>query len=148
VIASPDGFADTVFMLGAAFGMSGRTLRGSNGAPDAALSAVDTVPMPIERAITFNVEAAHLSPSDPRLHGHSYLVKVWTDATNPADFHAIQGAVEPIHKTLDHSYLNDSMGGTTMEHMAEWVLNRLPGLPVTRVQVIRPTLGFEVEARP
>lgn len=104
--------------------------------------------MKSERSVSFNVEAAHLSPSDPRLHGHSYIVKVWTDASEAADFHAIQGAVEPIRRTLDHSYLNDSMGGTTMEHMAEWVLKRLPGLPVTRVQVTRPTLGFEVEARP
>jgi len=100
----------------------------------------------IEQAVTFAIEAAHLSEGDARLHGHSYVVEVWTAALR--DFPALEREVQAVRSAVDHTLLNDSIGGTTMEHMAEWLLVRFAFLPATRVVVRRPTLGYVVEARP
>jgi hypothetical protein len=52
-----------------------------------------------------------------------------------------------VRSAVDHTLLNDSIGGTTMEHMAGWLLERFAFLPATKVVVRRPTLGYAVEAR-
>jgi 6-pyruvoyl-tetrahydropterin synthase len=98
----------------------------------------------IEQAVTFSIEAAHLSEGDSRLHGHSYVVEVWTATLR--DFAALEAQVQAVRTAVDHTLLNDSIGGTTMEHMAEWLLTRFAFLPATRVVVRRPTLGYVVEA--
>jgi 6-pyruvoyl-tetrahydropterin synthase len=99
----------------------------------------------IEQAVTFSIEAAHLSEGDARLHGHSYLVEVWTASLR--DFVALESQVQAVRAAVDHTLLNDSIGGTTMEHLADWLLTRFEFLPATRVIIRRPTLGYVVEAR-
>ncbi|HET7883375.1 MAG TPA: 6-carboxytetrahydropterin synthase [Acetobacteraceae bacterium] len=99
----------------------------------------------IEQAVTFAIEAAHRTEGDPRLHGHSYLVEVWT--AHLRDLAVLEAEVQSVRAEVDHSLLNDSIGGTTMEHMAAWLLERFVFLPATRVVVRRPTLGYVVEAR-
>jgi 6-pyruvoyl-tetrahydropterin synthase len=101
-------------------------------------------PVKIEQAVTFNVEAAHLSPGDDRLHGHSYSVEVWT--AHLRDLDALTQEVAAVRALVDHTLLNDSIGGTTMEHLAEWLLDRFAALPASRVVIRRPTLGFVVQA--
>jgi len=100
----------------------------------------------IEQAVTFSIEAAHLTDGDPRLHGHSYVIEVWT--SRPRDFAALEIEVQSVRSAVDHTLLNESIGGTTMEHLAQWLLDRFAFLPATRVVVRRPTLGYLVEARP
>ena len=99
----------------------------------------------IEQAVTFAIEAAHQSAGDTRLHGHSYVVEVWTNDLR--DFPTLEAEVQAIRSTVDHALLNDSIGGTTMEHLASWLLERFAFLPATRIIVRRPTLGYVVEAR-
>ena len=99
----------------------------------------------IEQAVTFAIEAAHRSEGDSRLHGHSYVVEVWT--ADLRDFPSLEAEVQAVRSIVDHSLLNDSIGGTTMEHMAMWLLERFAFLPATRIIVRRPTLGYVVEAR-
>jgi len=103
-------------------------------------------PSVIEQAVTFSIEAAHLTEGDPRLHGHSYVIEVWTSALR--DFAALEAEIQAVRSLVDHTMLNESIGGTTMEHLAEWLLQRFAPLPATRVVVRRPTLGYVVEARP
>lgn len=99
--------------------------------------------MKISQAVTFNLECAHLSPTDSRLHGHSYTVQVWTDQCgNLVD---LDSEVSIIKNQIDHSYLNDSIGGTTMEELGAFILNALAHVFVKKVVVMRPTLGFLVE---
>jgi hypothetical protein len=43
-----------------------------------AIQAHELGPSVIEQAVTFSIEAAHLTEGDPRLHGHSYVIEVWT----------------------------------------------------------------------
>jgi 6-pyruvoyl-tetrahydropterin synthase len=99
----------------------------------------------IEQSVTFSVEAAHRSEGDPRLHGHSYLVEVWTAALR--DFAVLEQQAQAVRSVVDHTLLNDSIDGTTMEHMAEWLLAQFAFLPATKVVVRQPTLGYSVEAR-
>jgi 6-pyruvoyl-tetrahydropterin synthase len=99
----------------------------------------------IEQAVTFSIEAAHLTEGDPRLHGHSYVIEVWTATLR--DFAALTAEVETVRSLVDHTMLNESICGTTMEHLAEWLLQQFAFLPATRVVVRRPTLGYVVEAR-
>lgn len=99
----------------------------------------------------FTFEAAHLLPNVAdghkckRLHGHSYRVRISVDAEVDAtlgwvvDFAEIAEAFEPIHKRLDHYYLNDIEGleNPTSEVLARWIWVRLaPTLPVlSKVEV-------------
>ena len=66
----------------------------------------------IEQAVTFAIEAAHLSEGDARLNGHSYVVEVWTAALR--DFVALEKEVQVVRSAVDHTLLNDSIGGTTI----------------------------------
>jgi hypothetical protein len=55
--------------------------------------------------------------------------------------------VQAVRSAVDHTLLNDSIGGMTMEHMAEWLLAQFAFLPATKLVVRRSTLGYSVEAR-
>lgn len=103
-------------------------------------------PSVIEQAVTFSIEAAHLTDGDARLHGHSYVIEVWTSRLR--DFAALEAEIQAVRSLVDHTMLNESIGGTTMEYLAEWLLQKFAPLPATRVVVRRPTLGYVVEARP
>ncbi len=92
----------------------------------------------------FTFEAAHDLPNTPeghkcrRLHGHSFRVRVSVEGpVDPVtgwvmDFADIKAAFEPVHKRLDHYYLNDIPGleNPTSEVIAEWIWAQLkPTLP-------------------
>ena len=92
----------------------------------------------------FTIEAAHRLPNVPethkcrRLHGHSFRIEVrvrgdvapvtgWVQ-----DFAELADAFEPLHRQLDHNYLNDIPGleNPTSENLAKWIWHRLtPVLP-------------------
>ena len=94
----------------------------------------------------FSFEAAHRLPDVSndhkcaRLHGHSFQVKITVlgevgeNSGWVIDYADIAKAFEPIHKELDHYYLNDIPGleNPTSEHIAVWiwlrVINELPNL--------------------
>lgn len=96
----------------------------------------------IEVAVTTNVECSHRD-TDGRIHGHSYVVEVWTPAG--PDLPALAATLRAIAACVDHSMLEDSIGSPLMEDMALWFLDRVPN--ATKVIVRRPTLGFAAEAR-
>lgn len=96
----------------------------------------------IEVAVTVNLECAHRD-SLGRTHGHSYLVEVWQEAG--ADLIALDTFVRGIAGSVDHSTLEDSVGGPRMEDIAGWFLERVP--TALRVVIRRPTIGFACEAR-
>jgi 6-pyruvoyl-tetrahydropterin synthase len=48
----------------------------------------------IEQAVTFSIEAAHLTEGDPRLHGHSYVIEVWTSTLR--DFAALEAEIQAV----------------------------------------------------
>jgi 6-pyruvoyl-tetrahydropterin synthase len=98
--------------------------------------------MMIEIAVTTNVEAAHRDDFG-RLHGHSYTVEVWVPSG--PDMVALSQFVTGVMSSVDHSLLEESIGGTRMEDIAVWCLAKVP--TATRVVVRRPTLGLSVEAR-
>lgn len=96
-------------------------------------------------------EAAHLLPRAPeghkcrRLHGHSYRVVVTVEGEVDGeagwflDYGEIKKALDPIHRELDHRYLNDIEGleNPTSEILCGWIWKRLkPKLPsLARVAV-------------
>lgn len=97
----------------------------------------------------FRFEAAHTLPRVPeghkcrRMHGHSFKVELALEGpVDPhtgwfIDFGDIHAAWEPLHRVLDHNYLNDIEGleNPTSEVLAAWIWRRLkPTLPsLTRV---------------
>lgn len=102
----------------------------------------------------FTFEAAHRLPFVPeghkcaRLHGHSFRLEVHVEGdVDPAtgwiiDFADIKEAFEPLHKILDHNYLNevDGLENPTSENLAVWIWNRLqPTLPGLSRIVVRET---------
>ena len=102
----------------------------------------------------FGFEAAHLLPNVPdghkcaRLHGHSFRVEVQVtgEIGRPSgwvmDFADLRAAWLPLHKQLDHRYLNDVPGldNPTSEVLAAWIWDRLePGLPGLSGIIVRET---------
>lgn len=93
--------------------------------------------MEIYKDITF--EAAHLLPNVPnnhkcgRLHGHSFRVRITLDGpVNDSigwveDFADVKKAFDPIHKVLDHNYLNEIEGldNPTSENLVKWIWDQL-----------------------
>ena len=87
----------------------------------------------------FSFEAAHRLPNVSndhkcaRLHGHSFQVKITVlgeigeNSGWVIDYDEIKKAFEPIHKELDHYYLNDIPGleNPTSEHIAIWIWDRI-----------------------
>jgi 6-pyruvoyltetrahydropterin/6-carboxytetrahydropterin synthase len=102
----------------------------------------------------FTFEAAHRLPNVPeghkcaRLHGHSFHVEVHVSGPIGAetgwvmDFADLKTAFAPLHRVLDHNYLNDIPGleNPTSEHIARWIWERLePTLPNLAQIVVRET---------
>ena len=102
----------------------------------------------------FTFEAAHRLPNVPeghkcaRLHGHSFHVEIHVSGPIGADtgwvmdFADLKTAFAPLHRVLDHNYLNDIPGleNPTSEHIARWIWERLePALPNLAQIVVRET---------
>ena len=102
----------------------------------------------------FTFEAAHRLPHVPeghkcaRLHGHSFRVTVYVTGPVGAetgwvqDFDDLKQAFKPLHRILDHNYLNEIPGleNPTSEAIARWIWQRLkPGLPGLSKVVVRET---------
>ena len=102
----------------------------------------------------FTFEAAHRLPNVPeghkcaRLHGHSFHVEIHVSGPIGADtgwvmdFADLKTAFAPLHRVLDHNYLNDIPGleNPTSEHIAHWIWDRLqPALPNLSQIVVRET---------
>jgi 6-pyruvoyltetrahydropterin/6-carboxytetrahydropterin synthase len=98
----------------------------------------------VELSKTFTFEAAHRLPNVPadhkcrRLHGHSFKIEIVVRGpVDPEtgwlmDFAQIREAFEPVHRRLDHYYLNEIEGleNPTSENLARWIWERLaPNLP-------------------
>jgi 6-pyruvoyltetrahydropterin/6-carboxytetrahydropterin synthase len=88
---------------------------------------------------SFWLEAAHRLPHVPeghkcsRLHGHSFKVTLYVGGPlDPTlgwvvDFADIDRAFEPLHKLLDHRYLNEVPGleNPTSELLARFIFERV-----------------------
>ena len=102
----------------------------------------------------FTFEAAHRLPNAPeghkcaRLHGHSFRCEV--HVRGPVDEHAgwiidfadLKAAFDPLHRVLDHHYLNeiDGLENPTSEVLARWIWERLTGsLPGLSAVLVRET---------
>lgn len=96
----------------------------------------------IEVAVTANIECAHTDDIG-RVHGHSYVLEIWFPAG--PDLVALNALVRDVATTVDHTMLEDSIGGARMEDVARWFLTKVP--TASRVIVRRPTLGFAAEIR-
>ena len=87
----------------------------------------------MELIVNHSFEAAHRLPKHPgkcqRVHGHSYRVRVVvkglvdSDSGMIIDFHEVKEVIDQ----LDHQYLNDFIKNPTAEHIALWLLGRIPG---------------------
>lgn len=110
--------------------------------------------MPTTLSKTFRFEAAHRLPHVPeghkcgRLHGHSYQIDVIvTGDVDPytgmvVDFAQITDAWTPIHKRLDHYFLNEIEGleNPTSEILAAWIYKKMkPGLPCLSAVYVHET---------
>lgn len=102
----------------------------------------------------FTFEAAHRLPHVPsghkcaRLHGHSFRCEVHVrgevgrESGWIIDFADIKAAFEPLHRVLDHNFLNEVEGlsNPTSEVLAMWIWDRLvPALPQLSRVVVRET---------
>lgn len=114
----------------------------------------------IELVKTFSFEAAHRLPRLPvehkchRLHGHSFRVDlhvagpVGPETGWLMDFADLKAAFEPLHRMLDHNYLNEVAGleNPTSEVLAIWIWGRLaPGLPELVKVVVHETCTARCE---
>jgi 6-pyruvoyltetrahydropterin/6-carboxytetrahydropterin synthase len=102
----------------------------------------------------FSFEAAHRLPNVPaghkcaRLHGHSFRCEIHVRGeVQPEtgwimDFADIKAAFEPLHRELDHRFLNEIEGlsNPTSEILARWIWRRIsPSLPGLSSIVVRET---------
>ena len=102
----------------------------------------------------FTFEAAHRLPNAPeghkcaRLHGHSFRCEVHVRGTVDEhagwiiDFADLKAAFDPLHRVLDHHYLNeiDGLENPTSEVLARWIWERLTGsLPGLSAVLVRET---------
>jgi len=102
----------------------------------------------------FTFEAAHRLPNVPaghkcaRLHGHSFRVSVHVRGPLCAetgwvqDFAELKDAFAPLHRVLDHNYLNEIPGleNPTSEVIARWIWQQLqPALPALCRVLVRET---------
>nr|WP_293253090.1 6-carboxytetrahydropterin synthase QueD [Nannocystis sp.] len=111
-------------------------------------------PLMMEIYRVYGFEAAHRLPKVPpghkcaRLHGHSYTIEVrirgevGEDSGWILDLGDLDLAWEPIHRILDHHYLNEVEGleNPTSELLARWIWTRLrPTLPLLTEVGVRET---------
>src|ERR1051325_8723189 len=102
----------------------------------------------------FTFESAHRLPNVPaghkcsRIHGHSFRCEVHVrgevgrESGWIMDFADIKAAFEPLHRELDHNYLNEVEGlaNPTSENLARWIWRRLrPTLPGMSAVLVRET---------
>ncbi|HWM85059.1 MAG TPA: 6-carboxytetrahydropterin synthase QueD [Kofleriaceae bacterium] len=98
----------------------------------------------------YRFEAAHFLPRVPaghqcrRMHGHSYALRISIEGEpDPErgwvmDFAAMDEAVDPVVRRLDHQVLNEVPGldNPTAELLAGWLWRELEGkLPVVEIEV-------------
>ena len=103
---------------------------------------------------SFTLESAHRLPNVPqghkcaRVHGHSFRVEI--HVSGPVDDHLgwvmdfadVKAAFDPLHRRLDHHYLNDVPGleNPTSENLARWIWRELkPALPQLSAVVVHET---------
>ncbi len=104
--------------------------------------------------VEFSFEAAHRLPNVPpghkcaRLHGHSFHVRITVSGpVDPhlgwvIDFADLKQAFAPLHRVLDHHYLNEVPGleNPTSEVLATWIWDRLrPDVPILSAVEVRET---------
>lgn len=94
----------------------------------------------IEVAVTVNLECAHRDALG-RIHGHSYVLEAWFPAG--ADLVALREFVQSVAGAVDHSELEQSVGGSRMEEIGVWFLGKMP--EASRIVVRRPTLGLAAQ---
>lgn len=102
----------------------------------------------------FTLESAHRLPNVPaghkcaRVHGHSFRVEIHVSGPVDAhlgwvmDFADVKAAFDPLHRQLDHHYLNDVPGleNPTSENLARWIWQKLrPALPQLSAVVVHET---------
>jgi 6-pyruvoyltetrahydropterin/6-carboxytetrahydropterin synthase len=102
----------------------------------------------------FGFESAHRLPHVPeghkcgRLHGHSFKIRLTLRGEPGAetgwimDFADLKEAWKPLHKTLDHRYLNEIPGleNPTSEVLARWIWEQMaPILPQLSSVSVRET---------
>lgn len=106
----------------------------------------------------FSFEAAHILPHHEgkcrRLHGHSWIGRVYIKGNNLCqegtaqgmimDFAEIKRYIQPLlDNYLDHYYLNDTTGleNPTSEALAKWIFEKLEvaGMPGLYAIEIRET---------
>lgn len=102
----------------------------------------------------FTLESAHRLPNVPaghkcaRVHGHSFRVEI--HVSGPVDEHLgwvmdfadVKAVFDPLHRQLDHHYLNDVPGleNPTSENLARWIWRKLrPALPQLSAVVVHET---------
>ena len=117
-------------------------------------------PANIRLVKSFTFEAAHLLPRLPaghkcrRLHGHSFRVDVHVEGPIDqelgwlVDYADIKAAFEPLHRLLDHNYLNevDGLDNPTSERIAIWIWQQLEGrLPYLNRIVVHETCTARCE---
>lgn len=93
----------------------------------------------------FKFEAAHnlvnYKGDCENLHGHTYTLEVTLKGEVGqdgmiTDFKEIERVVkERVLKTLDHSYLNDTVKISTCENLALWIWDRLKDLKLHEVKL-------------
>jgi 6-pyruvoyltetrahydropterin/6-carboxytetrahydropterin synthase len=109
---------------------------------------------------SFGFEAAHRLPRLPeshkcfRLHGHSFRADLHVEGPiQPEtgwfiDYAEIKEAFDPLHRILDHNYLNEVEGleNPTSENLAVWIWQRLkPALPSLVRVVVHETCTARCE---
>jgi len=97
----------------------------------------------------FSLECAHrLELEEPMLHGHTYTVRIWAEGEGDYVMRqaVMQAHAERVRNALDHKFLNDIMPVPTSENIARYILEMLREHGITKVQVIRQSIGFGVEA--
>jgi 6-pyruvoyl-tetrahydropterin synthase len=105
----------------------------------------------MQACVTHTISCAHVGGPIRKhaMHGHDYQIEVWFTAGPDLDM--AREAIGAVLQFIDHTQLEESIGGCRMEDIAAWVLPRVAivnPLDVTRVVVARPLLGFRVEATP
>ncbi len=100
----------------------------------------------------YTFEPAHRLPNLPvshkcfRLHGHSFRARIYVEGPLDADLEWVQDFADitavfaPIHKQLDHHYLNEIEGleNPTSEVIAKWIWEKVhPELPLLSRVVVQ-----------
>lgn len=86
----------------------------------------------------------------PRLHGHSYWVRVYiqSDVDEIVSAIQVQADLRRHLRTIDHSLMNETLKTGTMEEMARWVAKEMSGWKPTKVSIERKSLGVGVDYFP